>query len=126
MTLTRSTLEGLCDELIQRSMKSCKQCLKDAGVEVKELQEVVMVGGMSRMPKVFETVKQFFGREPFRGVNPDEAVAIGAAVQGSMLHGDLTNPLLLQLEWQQQQEALRVEAKNTPNAQTHHAHPPAR
>jgi molecular chaperone DnaK len=124
MTLTRSTLEGLCDELIQRSMASCKQCLKDAGVEAKELQEVMMVGGMSRMPKVFETVKQFFGREPFRGVNPDEAVAIGAAVQGSMLRGDMTRPLLLQLEWQQQQEALRVEAKNT-DAETQ-AHTPAR
>jgi molecular chaperone DnaK len=71
-------------------MASCKQCLKDAGVEAKELQEVLMVGGMSRMPKVFEAVEQFFGREPLRGVNPEEAVAIGAAVQGRMHYGDLS------------------------------------
>jgi len=95
MMLTRSKFEGLVDGLIQRTMGPCKQCLKDAGIEAKELQEVVLVGGMTRMPKVIETVKSFFGREPFRGVNPDEAVAIGAAIQGGVLRGDVTGLLLL-------------------------------
>jgi len=95
MMLTRSKFEGLVDNLIQRSLAPCKQCLKDAGVESKELHEVVLVGGMTRMPKVIDTVKQFFGKEPFRGVNPDEAVAMGAALQGGVLRGNVTGLLLL-------------------------------
>ena len=95
MMLSRSKFEGLVDPLIQRSLAPCKQCLKDAGVEAKDLHEVVLVGGMTRMPKVIDTVKQFFGKEPFRGVNPDEAVAMGAAIQGGVLRGDVTGLLLL-------------------------------
>jgi len=95
MQLTRSKLEGLVDNLIQRTIPPCKQCLKDSNVDTKDIQEVVLVGGMTRMPKVIETVKQFFGREPFRGVNPDEAVAIGAAIQGAVLRGDVKDLLLL-------------------------------
>jgi len=95
MSLSRSKLESLVDGLIQRSLAPCKQCLKDAGVESKDLHEVVMVGGMTRMPKVLETVKSFFGKEPFRGVNPDEAVALGAAIQGGVLRGDVGGLLLL-------------------------------
>jgi molecular chaperone DnaK len=95
MMLTRSKFEGIVDNLIQRSVAPCKQCMKDAGLENKDLHEVVMVGGMTRMPKVIETVKSFFGREPFRGVNPDEAVAIGAAIQGGVLRGDVSGLLLL-------------------------------
>ncbi len=95
MMLTRSKFEGLVDSLVQRSVGPCKQCMKDAGLENKDLHEIVMVGGMTRMPKVIETVKQFFGKEPFRGVNPDEAVAIGAAIQGGVLRGDVSGLLLL-------------------------------
>jgi molecular chaperone DnaK len=94
MTLPRSKVEDLCDSLIQRTLPPCEQCLKDASVEAKELQEVVLVGGMTRMPKVIEVVKNFFGKEPFRGVNPDEAVAMGAAIQGGVLRGDVTGLLL--------------------------------
>ena len=95
MQLTRSKFEGITDKLIQRTLPPVKQCLKDAGVDAKELSEVVMVGGMTRMPKVLETAKTFFGKEPFRGVNPDEAVALGAAIQGGVLRGDVTGLLLL-------------------------------
>ena len=95
MQLTRSKLEGLVDTLVQRTLAPCKACLKDAAVETKELNEIVMVGGMTRMPKVIETVKNFFGKEPFRGVNPDEAVAMGAAIQGGVLRGDVQGLLLL-------------------------------
>ena len=95
MTLSRSKLESLVDSLVQRSLAPCKQCMKDAGIDNKELHEVVMVGGMTRMPKVIETVKNFFGKEPFRGVNPDEAVAMGAAIQGGVLRGDVSGLLLL-------------------------------
>jgi len=95
MQITRSKLEGLVDGLIQRSVGPCKQCLKDASLETKDIGEVVLVGGMTRMPKVQETVKQLFGREPFRGVNPDEAVAIGAAIQGGVLRGSVGGILLL-------------------------------
>ena len=95
MTISRSKLEGLVDSLIQRSVGPCKQCLKDAGLETKDIGEVVLVGGMTRMPKVIETVKQIFAREPFRGVNPDEAVAIGAAIQGSVLRGQVDGAVLL-------------------------------
>jgi len=95
MMLTRSKFENLVDTLIQRSLPPCKQCMKDAGLENKDLHEVVLVGGMTRMPKVIDTVKQFFGKEPFRGINPDEAVATGAAIQGGVLRGDVGGLLLL-------------------------------
>ena len=95
LMITRSKWEALSDKLTQRSLAPCKQCLKDSGLEAKELSEVVLVGGMTRMPKVIETVKDFFGREPFRGVNPDEAVAMGAAIQGGVLRGDVKGLVLL-------------------------------
>ena len=95
MTLTRAKLEGLVDHMIQRSIAPVKTCLKDAGVSAQEVHEVVMVGGMTRMPKVIETVKQFFGREPFRGVNPDEVVAMGAAIQGGVMRGEVKGLVLL-------------------------------
>ncbi|KAH8613691.1 putative Hsp70 protein MreB Mbl protein [Trypanosoma vivax] len=95
MVVTRSKFEALADKLVQRSLGPCKQCIKDASVDLKEISEVVLVGGMTRMPKVIETVKQFFGREPFRGVNPDEAVALGAATLGGVLRGDVKGLVLL-------------------------------
>ncbi len=93
--LTRAKLESLVDDLIARTMDPCKAALKDAGVTVSEIDEVILVGGMTRMPKVYEAVKSFFGREPARNVNPDEVVAIGAAVQGAVLKGDVKDVLLL-------------------------------
>jgi molecular chaperone DnaK len=93
--LTRAKLESLVDDLIVRTMEPCKAALKDAGVAVGDINEVILVGGMTRMPKVYEAVKQFFGREPARNVNPDEVVAIGAAVQGAVLKGDVKDVLLL-------------------------------
>jgi len=93
--LNRAKLESLVDDLIARTMEPCKAALKDAGVTIGEIDEVILVGGMTRMPKVFEAVKQFFGREPARNVNPDEVVAIGAAVQGAVLKGDVKDVLLL-------------------------------
>ncbi len=93
--LTRAKLEALVDELIQRTVAPCQAALKDAGLKASEINEVILVGGMTRMPKVFETVKSFFGREPHRGVNPDEVVALGAAIQGGVLRGDVKDVLLL-------------------------------
>jgi molecular chaperone DnaK len=93
--LTRAKLEALVDELVQRTIEPCKAALKDAGVKMSEIDEVILVGGMTRMPKIIETVKQFFGREPHRGVNPDEVVAIGAAIQGGVLKGEVKDVLLL-------------------------------
>jgi molecular chaperone DnaK len=93
--LTRAKLEALVDDLVQRTVEPCKQALKDAGLKASEIDEVVLVGGMTRMPKVIETVKQFFGREPHKGVNPDEVVAIGAAIQGGVLKGEVKDVLLL-------------------------------
>ena len=93
--LTRAKLESLVDDLIQRTVEPCKKALKDAGLKASEIEEVIMVGGMTRMPKVTETVKDFFGREPHKGVNPDEVVAIGAAIQGGVLQGDVKDVLLL-------------------------------
>ena len=93
--LTRAKLEALVDELIQRTIAPCQAALKDAGLKASEINEVILVGGMTRMPKVFEAVKSFFGREPHRGVNPDEVVAIGAAIQGGVLRGDVKDVLLL-------------------------------
>ena len=93
--LTRAKLEALVDDLIKRTVEPCKLALKDAGLSAGEIDEVIMVGGMSRMPKVIETVKNFFGREPGKSVNPDEVVAIGAAIQGAVLKGDVKDVLLL-------------------------------
>ncbi|TKW61990.1 MAG: molecular chaperone DnaK [Blastochloris viridis] len=95
MTLTRAKLETLVDDLIQGTLVPCKAALKDAGVDAKNVDEVVLVGGMTRMPKVQEVVKNFFGKEPHKGVNPDEVVAVGAAIQGGILRGDVKDVLLL-------------------------------
>jgi molecular chaperone DnaK len=93
--LTRAKLEALVDDLIHRTIEPCKAALKDAGLKAGEIDEVILVGGMTRMPRVYEAVKQFFGREPHRGVNPDEVVAIGAAIQGGVLKGEVKDVLLL-------------------------------
>jgi molecular chaperone DnaK len=95
MKLTRAKLESLVDDLIQKTVAPCASALKDAGLKAAEIEEVVLVGGMTRMPKVVETVKNFFGREPHKGVNPDEVVAIGAAIQAGVLQGDVKDVLLL-------------------------------
>ena len=95
MKLTRAKFETLVEDFIQRTIEPCKAALKDAGVSASEIEDVVLVGGMTRMPKVIETVKNFFGREPHKGVNPDEVVAIGAAIQGAVLRGDVKDVLLL-------------------------------
>ena len=95
MKLTRAKLESLVDDLIQKTIGPCQNALKDAGLKPAEINEVVLVGGMTRMPKVVETVKNFFGREPHKGVNPDEVVAVGAAIQAGVLQGDVKDVLLL-------------------------------
>jgi molecular chaperone DnaK len=95
MKLTRAKLESLVEDLIARTMGPCAAALRDASVTAAEIDEVILVGGMTRMPRVYEAVKQFFGREPARNVNPDEVVAIGAAAQGAVLKGDLKDVLLL-------------------------------
>ena len=95
LKLTRSKFESLVDDLVQRTVAPCKAALKDAGVTAAEIDEVVLVGGMSRMPKVQEVVKQLFGKEPHKGVNPDEVVAMGAAIQAGVLQGDVKDVLLL-------------------------------
>ncbi|MGK6310870.1 molecular chaperone DnaK [Variovorax sp. DT-64] len=93
--LTRAKLESLVDELIERTIAPCRTAIKDAGVSVNDIHDVILVGGMTRMPKVQEKVKEFFGREPRKDVNPDEAVAVGAAIQGQVLSGDRKDVLLL-------------------------------
>ncbi len=93
--LTRAKLEALVEGLIDRTVQPCRSALKDAGLSPGEIDEVILVGGMTRMPKVIEQVKKFFGREPHRGVNPDEVVAVGAAIQGGVLKGDVKDVLLL-------------------------------
>src|SRR2546423_4563316 len=93
--LTRAKLEALVDDLIQRTIGPCRNALKDAGLKASEINEVILVGGMTRMPKVIETVQQFFGKEPNRSVNPDEVVAIGAAIQAGVLKGEVKDVLLL-------------------------------
>ena len=93
--LTRAKLEQLVDDLIKRSIEPCKKALADAGVSAGDIKEVVLVGGMTRMPRVIQAVKEFFGKEPHRGVNPDEVVAIGAAIQGGVLKGEVKDVLLL-------------------------------
>jgi molecular chaperone DnaK len=95
MKMTRAKLEMLVGDLIEKTLAPCKQALKDAGVSAGQISEVVLVGGMTRMPKVTETVKTFFGKEPHKGVNPDEVVALGAAIQGGVLQGDVKDVLLL-------------------------------
>lgn len=95
MQLTRSKVEGLVDNLIARTIKPLESCLKDSGLTKDKVDEVLLVGGSTRMPKVGETVQHFFGKQPNRGVNPDEAVAIGAAIQGAVLTGDVKDILLL-------------------------------
>jgi molecular chaperone DnaK len=95
MKLTRAKLESLVDTLISKTIEPVKACLKDSGVELSKIDEVVMVGGMTRMPKVIQVVKDFFGKEPNRGVNPDEVVAVGAAIQGGILTGDVKDVVLL-------------------------------
>ena len=95
LKLTRAKFEALVDDLIQKTVEPCRKALKDAGLSAGEVDEVVLVGGMTRMPKVQEIVKQFFGKEPHKGVNPDEVVAIGAAVQAGVLQGDVKDVLLL-------------------------------
>ncbi len=93
--LTRAKLESLVDDLIEKTMEPCKKAMKDAGVSASDIQEVILVGGMTRMPRVIEAVKKLFGKDPHRGVNPDEVVAIGAAIQGAVLKGDVKDVLLL-------------------------------
>ncbi len=95
LKLTRAKLEQLVDDLVQRTIEPCKAALKDAGLKAGEIDEVVLVGGMTRMPRVQEVVKQFFGKEPHKGVNPDEVVALGAAIQAGVLQGDVKDVLLL-------------------------------
>jgi len=93
--LSRSKLEQLVDDLIQKTIEPCRAALRDAGLKASEINEVILVGGMTRMPKVIDTVKQFFGRDPHRGVNPDEVVAVGAAIQAGVLKGEVKDVLLL-------------------------------
>jgi len=95
MKLTRAKFEALVEDLVQKTIEPCRQAIKDAGVSAAEINEVVLVGGMTRMPKVQEVVKQLFGKEPHKGVNPDEVVAVGAAVQAGVLQGDVKDVLLL-------------------------------
>ena len=95
MKLTRAKLEALVEELIERTIEPCRIAIKDAGVKTSDIHDVILVGGMTRMPKVQDKVKEFFGREPRKDVNPDEAVAVGAAIQGQVLSGDRTDVLLL-------------------------------
>ncbi len=95
LTITRAKLESLVDDLIKKSIGPCEAALKDAGITKDQIDEVVMVGGMTRMPKVVETVEKFFGKKPHQGVNPDEVVAVGAAIQGGVLKGEVKDVLLL-------------------------------
>ncbi len=95
LKLSRAKYENMVEDLIKRTIAPCKAALKDAGLQAGDIEEVIMVGGMSRMPKVLETVKEFFGKEPHKGVNPDEVVAMGAAIQGGVLTGDVKDVLLL-------------------------------
>lgn len=95
VSLTRSQLEKICDDLYQRTLGPCRNCLKDAGLSTSDISELVLVGGMTRSPKVVEVAKELIGKTPHQGVNPDEVVAIGAAIQGGVLQGDVTDVLLL-------------------------------
>src|SRR5438046_10254360 len=95
MKRTRAKFESLVEELIQRTVGPCRIAIKDAGVKLSDISDVILVGGMTRMPKVQDTVKEFFGKEPRKDVNPDEAVAVGAAIQGQVLGGERKDVLLL-------------------------------
>ena len=95
MKITRAKLEELVDELIAKTIEPCKKALKDAGLKASDIDDIVLVGGMTRMPKVQKAVKEFFGKEPHKGVNPDEVVALGAAIQAGVLQGDVKDVLLL-------------------------------
>jgi molecular chaperone DnaK len=95
INLSRAKLEQLTLDLIEKSLTPCRQALKDAGISVSQVDDVILVGGQTRMPKVQETIKQFFGKEPVKGVNPDEAVALGAAIQAGVIKGDVSDVLLL-------------------------------
>ncbi|MBI1252027.1 MAG: molecular chaperone DnaK [Alphaproteobacteria bacterium] len=95
MKITRAKFESLVEDLVQRTLEPCRAALKDAGLKASDVQEVVLVGGMTRMPKIQQVVKEFFGREPHKGVNPDEVVAVGAAIQAGVLQGDVKNVVLL-------------------------------
>jgi molecular chaperone DnaK len=95
MTLTRAKLESLVADLIERTMEPCRQAMKDAGVTARQINEVILVGGQTRMPKVQEVVRELFGREPHKGVNPDEVVAVGAAIQAAVLAGEVKDVVLL-------------------------------
>lgn len=95
MKLTRAKLESIVDDLIEKTVEPCKKAMADAGVKPSDISEVILVGGMTRMPKVQEKVKEIFGKEPHKGVNPDEVVAVGAAIQGGVLMGDVKDVLLL-------------------------------
>jgi molecular chaperone DnaK len=94
-TLTRAKFEELCDDLFQKTVEPCRQALKDAGLQPSDIDEVLLVGGSTRIPKIQEIVKNFFGKEPNKSVNPDEVVAIGASIQGGVLAGDVKDVLLL-------------------------------
>ena len=93
--ITRAKFEQLVEDLVERCVEPCRNALKDAGCTANDINEVILVGGMTRMPKVQEMVKEFFGKDPHKGVNPDEVVAIGAAIQGGVLKGDVKDVLLL-------------------------------
>jgi molecular chaperone DnaK len=95
LKITRAKLEALVEELIKKTIEPCRLAIKDAGVKTSDIDDIILVGGMTRMPKVQELVKEFFGKEPRKDVNPDEAVAVGAAIQGSVLSGDRKDLLLL-------------------------------
>lgn len=95
LTLTRAKLEGIVDELVSKTIKPCEAALKDSALSKGDINEVLLVGGMTRMPKVQEQVSKFFGKQVNKGVNPDEAVAIGAAIQGAVLTGEVKDVLLL-------------------------------
>src|ERR1700726_1340919 len=95
MKLTRAKFEALVADLVEKTIQPCRKALKDAGLTAGEIGEVGLVGGMTRMPKIQEMVRQFFGKEPHKGVNPDEVVAIGAAIQAGVLQGDVKDVLLL-------------------------------
>ncbi len=124
MTLTRAKLEQLTGDLIERSLGPVRQALKDAGLEPSEINEVVLVGGMTRMPAVQEAVRKLFGKEPHKGVNPDEVVAIGAAIQAGVLGGEVKDILLLDVTpLTLSVETLGGVATPADRAQHHHPHP---
>ncbi|RBJ72341.1 molecular chaperone DnaK, partial [Pseudomonas sp. MWU12-2534b] len=95
LKITRAKLEALVEDLVERTIEPCRIAIKDAGVKVSDIDDMILVGGQRRMPKVLEKVKEFFGKDPRRDVNPDEAVAVGAAIQGQVLSGDRKDVLLL-------------------------------